>query len=157
MTKLKKSERLEIIKEIISSQEIETQHDLVDELHKRGIDLTQATISRDMVALGIIKKPVGQGRVVYALTTADKTKTNANYPVVSKTVLTVSQHNSTWPAALNIMVVPGSSQVLKHYLLDHFPDLIFSLMSDDDSLLLLAVDERAAGQLRQHLTHPNED
>lgn len=43
------------ILEIIAEKEIETQEELADELQKQGIDVTQATVSRDIKELRLIK------------------------------------------------------------------------------------------------------
>lgn len=51
-----KSERHEIILEIIKNSSIETQEMLREQLFDRGIEVTQATLSRDIKELGLIKK-----------------------------------------------------------------------------------------------------
>ena len=43
------------ILELISTKEIETQEELVAELRAANFDITQATISRDIKELGLIK------------------------------------------------------------------------------------------------------
>ncbi|MDD6308348.1 MAG: arginine repressor [Clostridia bacterium] len=48
---------LEIVKEMC----IKTQEDLSDELIRRGFDVTQATVSRDIKELRIVKKQTGGG------------------------------------------------------------------------------------------------
>ncbi len=51
-----KSKRQEQILELIQEHEIETQEQLLDELKKSGFQATQATISRDIKQLRIIKE-----------------------------------------------------------------------------------------------------
>ena len=51
-----KSQRHEIILEIIKNDLVETQEMLREQLLKRGIEVTQATLSRDIKELGLIKK-----------------------------------------------------------------------------------------------------
>src|SRR5574344_1066147 len=53
--KMARSSRQSKILEIIQSKEIETQDDLVRELRALNYDITQATISRDIKELGLIK------------------------------------------------------------------------------------------------------
>lgn len=55
------------ILEIINSKEIETQEDLAEELKKSGVDVTQATVSRDIKELKLIKKLSDSGRYKYAV------------------------------------------------------------------------------------------
>ena len=45
------------IKEIIESHVVETQEDLAELLRKQSIDVTQATVSRDIKELMLIKVP----------------------------------------------------------------------------------------------------
>ena len=52
---------------IIKDNEISTQDELVTKLHQAGIDITQATISRDIKKLGLIKVPDGHGGYKYSL------------------------------------------------------------------------------------------
>ena len=55
------------IKEIIQSKAIETQEELAQALVEEGITVTQATVSRDIKELMLIKVPTGDGRYRYAL------------------------------------------------------------------------------------------
>ncbi|WP_195571137.1 transcriptional regulator AhrC/ArgR [Paenibacillus sp. 1001270B_150601_E10] len=55
------------IKEIIMNNDIETQDELVDALRKAGYHVTQATVSRDMKELHLIKVPMNNGRYKYSL------------------------------------------------------------------------------------------
>ena len=62
------------IVEIITKKDIDTQGQLIDELQKNGVHATQATISRDLKDLRLIKELTPRGTYRYALpveTTAD--------------------------------------------------------------------------------------
>ena len=65
-----KSERQAQILEIISTKDIETQEQLLVELNRAGVSSTQATISRDIKELRIIKELTKFG--TYRYTTASK-------------------------------------------------------------------------------------
>ncbi len=62
-----KSKRHLKIVNIIKEYAISTQEDLVDKLQSQGIEVTQATISRDIKKLGLIKVPDGYGGYIYSL------------------------------------------------------------------------------------------
>ena len=62
-----KNDRQNTILEIIAAENIETQEQLLDRLAQRGIRSTQATISRDIKQMHLIKEPVGQGVYRYAV------------------------------------------------------------------------------------------
>ena len=57
-----KSRRHELIKKIIGEEIIETQEALAEALCARHMRVTQATISRDIKELYLIKVPAGNGR-----------------------------------------------------------------------------------------------
>jgi transcriptional regulator of arginine metabolism len=55
------------IREIITNNEIETQDELVERLRTAGFPITQATISRDIKELHLIKVPLDDGRYKYSV------------------------------------------------------------------------------------------
>ena len=55
------------ILEIISNNVIQTQEELKDRLNAEGFHVTQATVSRDIKQLNLIKMPAGDGRQKYAV------------------------------------------------------------------------------------------
>jgi len=70
-----KNDRQEKILAIIASEPIETQERLIERLRELGVNSTQATISRDIKQLHLIKEPAGGGRYRYAVS-AHKTRLN---------------------------------------------------------------------------------
>ena len=70
-----KNDRQEQILPIIAEESIETQEQLINRLQEKGIPSTQATISRDIKQLHLVKEPYGGGRYRYAVS-AQKTKLN---------------------------------------------------------------------------------
>lgn len=54
------------IKDIIDNNKIETQEDLAAALRGQGIDVTQATVSRDIKELMLVKVPDANGHYHYA-------------------------------------------------------------------------------------------
>lgn len=64
---MNKGQRHIKIKEIITNNEIETQDELVEHLKKEGFHVTQATVSRDIKELHLIKVPMMDGRYKYSL------------------------------------------------------------------------------------------
>src|SRR5690625_1244889 len=55
------------IRELISTNEIETQEELVAALHEAGFKATQATVSRDIREMQLIKVPLMSGRSKYSM------------------------------------------------------------------------------------------
>lgn len=63
---MKEKRQAEIVR-IISEQDVETQEQLLVQLELRGIKVTQATISRDIKELHLVKVPTGNGAYRYAV------------------------------------------------------------------------------------------
>lgn len=63
---MSKRERERAILKIVSRDEIHTQAELVEALARLGIEVTQATVSRDVKRLGLLKVPTGDGGYRYA-------------------------------------------------------------------------------------------
>ena len=70
-----KNNRQSLILEIISQENIETQEQLLTRLQERGVSSTQATISRDIKQMHLIKEPMGHGLYKYAVS-GNRTKLN---------------------------------------------------------------------------------
>ena len=62
-----KFERQGAILRLVQQQGLSTQTELADALRPAGIDATQATVSRDIAQLGLLKVRNEEGRLVYAL------------------------------------------------------------------------------------------
>lgn len=60
-----RAERERRIREILGRYAIETQDDLVGRLRQEGLAVTQATVSRDIKRLGLVKVPLSNGRSQY--------------------------------------------------------------------------------------------
>ncbi len=61
-----KNKRQVLIMELINSKDIETQEDLAAQLKEAGQDVTQATVSRDIKELNLVKVPDNKGGHKYA-------------------------------------------------------------------------------------------
>lgn len=83
------------ILEIIESQEVETQEELAELLKNRGIVVTQATVSRDIKELHLLKVLSESGGYKYAtLDKAEKGLTDRFIRIFSESVLYMSNANN---------------------------------------------------------------
>ena len=64
---MSKSQRQHLLAKILEEQSVSSQAKLVDLLKAEGIDVTQATLSRDLEELGAVKIRVPVGESVYAI------------------------------------------------------------------------------------------
>lgn len=86
-----KTARQIAILEIINERSIETQEELADALHDHGFQVTQATVSRDIKELRLVKALSGNG--AYRYVTSEKNENNLSERLVrmfSETVLSIS-------------------------------------------------------------------
>ncbi len=87
------------ILELISTKEIETQEELVAELRAANFDITQATISRDIKELGLIKILSDSKKYKYAIvSTSAQAISNKNMAIFKECVVTVK-------SAMNLVIV----------------------------------------------------
>ena len=96
MKSIRQSKILELIKEYT----IDTQEELLQKLKECGLNVTQATISRDIRELGIVKSNTGDG--VYKYRT---TKEHAAVEISSKFAFILRQAVSSVACANNLIVV----------------------------------------------------
>lgn len=100
-----KAQRHAKIIELINSNEIETQEELTTLLRQNGFDTTQATVSRDIKELRLIKIADEKGNYKYAVKSAnDELKLSAKFSrILEETVIRIDVSTSlvvikTYPA-----------------------------------------------------------
>ncbi len=134
--------RQNVIMEIISEQEIETQHQLMHALSERGIRSTQATLSRDIKEMGLVKQlgPHGTYRYVPSNRSSDeeamlKLKTIFRESVVSYDVAQNLLVIKTLPALASAACSAIDAM--------HIEKLVGSLAGDDTAFLAMKDSESA--------------
>ncbi len=139
-----KNDRQKRIMEIVEREAIDTQELLQRRLLEQGVSCTQATISRDIKQLHLIKEPVGQGRYRYTvssqrnrLNAADKLRS-----IFRESIISVD-------SAQNIIVIktmPGLANAAAAALDGmNISDMVGSLAGDDTALLVMRDTESARG------------
>ncbi len=87
------------ILELVKTQQIDTQQRLAAKLKASGFDVTQATISRDIKELGLIKVPGKYGRSVYAVSSRNDNSDSERFrKILRETVVEIN-------TAVNIIVI----------------------------------------------------
>jgi len=131
-----KNERQNKILEIISGENIETQEQLLARLQARGINSTQATISRDIKQMHLVKEPVGRGVYKY---TVSKNRSRLNFAEKLRTIFRESI--TSIESAQNIVVVktmPGLASAACAALDDmEIAYMVGSLAGDDTAFLVM--------------------
>ena len=139
---MKRARQAEILN-VIRMMDVETQEQLLAELKLRGFTTTQATISRDIKQMHLIKEPVGHGVYKYAVS---GNRTKLNFAEKLRTIF--RQSITSIDSAQNIVVVktmPGLASAACAALDDM--DITFmlgSLAGDDTAFLVMRDTESAA-------------
>lgn len=144
-----KKQRLNAIVEIISNNAVETQGQLTSFLISRGYDVTQATVSRDIKELRLIKIADRGDKYRYALPGKE---TNADIRLRYATVLTHAV--ITIQCAQNLVVVktiPGSAQGCAMAIETLEFDNIVGVIAGDDTLFVAMNTEKDAKAFSEKL------
>ncbi len=64
-----KNDRLAALRLIVTSMELSSQDEIIRALQRQGVEVSQATLSRDMKLLKIVKTANADGKYVYAIPT----------------------------------------------------------------------------------------
>lgn len=143
-----KNDRQAMILEIISQENIETQEQLLGRLCQRGIRCTQATISRDIKQMHLIKEPVGHGVYKYAVSS---NRTKLNFAEKLRTIFRESI--TSIASAQNIVVLktmPGLASAACSALDNmEIGYMVGSLAGDDTAFLVMKDAESAESFCRE--------
>ena len=133
---MNKKERLEKIRRFVTDYQIGTQEEIVEHLREAGISATQATVSRDIKELGIVKIPLKNNTYIYELPKS----------IVRSLQLAENNiiHAERMGYMINLQVIPGNTIFVKSQLMTVFSDQIFSCIADDDSILMVLRSEETA-------------
>jgi transcriptional regulator of arginine metabolism len=118
------------IKEIVSSYDIRNQEELRRELRKRGIDVTQATLSRDLRDLGV-GRGVGSQGLKYILQPEAEVKILR--PVVGAEVLSIVANENM----IVVRTLPGCANSVGEYVdVQNHPEILGTLAGDNAVLVI---------------------
>jgi transcriptional regulator of arginine metabolism len=133
-------QRLLVIRRLLENELIGSQGELVEALSAEGLDITQATASRDLQRLKAVKiRHRGSLRYAIPETTPDNPKENL--------IRILREHSRALTPSGNLLVVrtnPGAANVVAASL-DSFQhrDVIGTIAGDDTVLLVLSEGSRA--------------
>lgn len=130
---MNKKERLEKIRRLVTDYQIGTQEEIVEHLKEAGITATQATVSRDIKELGIVKIPLRDNTYVYELP-----KSIVKSLQLAEDNIESAELAELMDKMINLQVIPGNTAFVKAQLIETFADKIFSCLTDDSSILVIA-------------------
>ena len=134
--------RQSVILEIISARDIETQHQLMEALAERGIKSTQATLSRDIKDMRLIKElgPNGNYRYVQAARPEQDDSSQRLRKILKESLV-------SFDIAQNLLVIktlPGLASAACSAIDGmHIENLVGTLAGDDTAFLAMRDNESA--------------
>lgn len=145
---LNKGQRHIRIRDIISNDEIETQDQLVQNLKEAGVDVTQATVSRDIKEMHLIKVPLANGRYKYSLPPIHKYNTEEKLQrALTDAFVSLDGANHF----LVLKTLPGNAQAVGS-LLDHLNwDEMLGTICGDDTCLIICRDADFTPKVKEKL------
>lgn len=145
----RKVERQRLVASLVERKRLGTQFELIEALAAAGCRVTQATVSRDVRELGIVKTPDPLGRTRYSLPNRAR---RVDPRQLLETLL--GQFGRSAVAAQNVVVVQceiGSAPAIARALdrVDH--PLVVGTLAGDDTCLIISADARQASRLASEL------
>lgn len=143
-----KQTRQEIIKNILNANIVETQEQLVALLQDAGVAVTQATVSRDIKDMQLIKIPIRAGRYRYSMPMVAQASAVGKLDRVLADAL---QSVATQDYFVNLILTPGSGPAVASILQAKNDTRIFAVVPADASILLICRDADSAQSLANEL------
>lgn len=136
------------ILEIINSKDIETQEELAEELKKGGMDVTQATVSRDIKELKLIKVLSDSGKYKYAtISHTESFLSNKLVNIFTQTVLRVENISSF----VVVKTISGSAAAAAEAVDSLNFEGIAGTIAGDNTIFVLARSEEMAQDITQKM------
>ncbi|MBQ7352980.1 MAG: hypothetical protein IJW54_03130 [Clostridia bacterium] len=141
-----KSKRQEKVLEIIASKNIETQEDLIEALRNEGFKVTQATVSRDIRQLKLLK--IAKNGVYKYVAPKSEIENSGMYSQALLSSIIDIQY------ALNNVVIktnPGLAQAVAAGIDSmHDPDIL-GCVAGDDCIILVSTSSEASARIKENI------
>lgn len=147
---MNKFERQGAILRLVGARQLSTQSDVVQALKDEGLDAVQATVSRDIAQLGLVKVRGEGGRLVYALPGA------ADLDRLSELTSALRRWTTALEPTGNLVVLktpPGHANALALAFDEAALPEVAGCIAGDDTIFLAARDGLTGAELAQQLGH----
>jgi transcriptional regulator of arginine metabolism len=147
-----KFDRQGAILRLVQERRLSTQEEVAEALHQEGLEAVQATISRDIAQLGLVKVRDEGGRLVYALPGA------ADLDRLSELTSALRRWAVSLEPSANLLVIrtpPGCANALARVIDEaRLPDVLGTIAGDDTITVIARESVQGAAierELRHHL------
>ena len=144
---MKKStiQRQRLIADFIDSENVSSQNQLKGLLKKNQIQITQATLSRDLNELGAIKKRLKNGRLIYVL--PKNQDNNAQVKIAKKALEDFVLDVEPVSNQVVIKTTTAAAQVIAESIDNLYIDNIVASIAGDNVVLIISTDESKAREV----------
>jgi transcriptional regulator of arginine metabolism len=147
-TRSDSGERQLTLRSLIREGEASTQEELCEALEKKGYEVTQSTVSRDLRKIGAIKTTNNEGEIVYKLPEDHKALPPRVVSHSLDGLLTEIQSNDTM---IVLHTTPGSASLVARHLdsMRHDMDILGTIAGDDTIFLVPASNKKTSVIIRK--------
>jgi len=144
---MKKStiQRQRLIADFIDSENVSSQNQLKGLLKKNNIQITQATLSRDLNELGAIKKRLKNGRLIYVL--PKNQDNNAQVKIAKKALEDFVLDVEPVSNQVVVKTTTAAAQVIAESIDNLYIDNIVASIAGDNIVLIISNDESKAREV----------
>ena len=144
---MKKStiQRQRLIADFIDSDNVSSQNQLKGLLKKNNIQITQATLSRDLNELGAIKKRLKNGRLIYVL--PKNQDNNAQVKIAKKALEDFVLDVEPVSNQVVVKTTTAAAQVIAESIDNLYIDNIVASIAGDNVVLIISTDESKAREV----------
>lgn len=143
-----KKYRQQKIEEIITANKIRNQDELLNKLQEVGFELTQATLSRDIKEMKIVKVPTESGDYIYQLSETARSKQKENSSITSYGFISIEFSG-------NLAVIktrPGYAMGIASEIDNKATDTILGTVAGDDTILVIPHDNISRNKVLEKLS-----
>jgi transcriptional regulator of arginine metabolism len=149
-SELLKRARQQALTDVVRDRRARTQRELMAALSDKGFAVAQATVSRDISEMGLVKVRI-DGALVYALPSARAAEEQSDEHRLRQLLRDLPIDLRQSGSMLVIRAVPGSAHAIAAALdRAHWEDVLGTI-AGDDTLFAACADERALRRVRKRL------
>lgn len=146
-----KNKRHEKIIDIITNKDIETQEELADELRIAGFDVTQATVSRDIKLLKLIKVSTSSGTYKYGILSNRELEEAKNIERYKNIIASSILSMETIDKILVIRTLPGAASVVGEVIDSLNLEDIAGNIAGDNTIFVLVRNENSLNYIQNKI------
>lgn len=139
-----------MITRLLSEQDIRKQEEFVEILKSKGISVTQATISRDIKELKLIKVPASDGGYRYSIPAETNEDVNTKLEKLLKDAFVAVDQMEKF---VILKTLPGNASAMTNLIDKRYKKELFSIINDDDNVLMITRTEDQAVLLKKDFLH----